>query len=140
MCAFSFFPFLFVFSLESIFLLLYLSFSFLIKFFLTRCNVSVPIKSNFTVCSACCLGKAHRLPSHTSTTIYTRPLELVYIDLWGPASTVSSCGYLYFLSIIDASSKYTWIYPIKYNSDTYSTSVQFKTMIELQLDLQINAV
>ena len=111
-----------------------------LKLALTSCNVSIPNKSNFTVCSACCLGKAHRLPSHPSTSIYTRPLELVYIDLWGPASTVSSCGFQYFLTIVDAYSKFTWIYPIKYKSDTYHTFVQFKTMIELQLGIQIKAV
>ena len=111
-----------------------------LKLALTSCNISVPHKCNFTVCKACCLGKSHRLPSHTSTTVYSRPLELVYIDLWGPAATTSSCGYVYFLTIVDAFSKFTWIYPIKNKSETYNTFVQFKTMIELQLNLQIKAV
>lgn len=57
-----------------------------LKHALTQCNVPVPIKYNFTFCQACCLGKSHRLSSHSSSIVYTFPLELVFIDLWGPAS------------------------------------------------------
>ncbi|GAU47127.1 hypothetical protein TSUD_247490 [Trifolium subterraneum] len=47
--------------------------------------------SNF--CTACCMGKAHRLYAPASQTTYTQPLELVFSDLWGPSPTVSSLGF-----------------------------------------------
>lgn len=34
------------------------------------CNISVSNKMSSDLCDACRLGKAHRLPSHTSTTIH----------------------------------------------------------------------
>ena len=71
------------------------------------CNVPTPNKFFTDFCSACCLGKAHRLPSTASTAIYAKPLELVFCDLWGPASVESSCGYSYFLTIFDAYSRFT---------------------------------
>lgn len=85
----------------------------------------------FAICDACCLGKNHRLPSHASTTVYTKPLELVFAYLWGPSSVESSCGYVYFLTCVDAYSRYTWIYPLKRKSDTYQTFLLFQSMVEL---------
>jgi histone deacetylase 1/2 len=56
-----------------------------LKYILKLCNKNIPNKSLLDFCSACCLGKVHRLPSYSSTATYTKPLELVFCDLWGPA-------------------------------------------------------
>ncbi|MEX5523374.1 hypothetical protein, partial [Bacillus cereus] len=89
---------------------------------LVLCNVPVPInKSVYSFCQACCLGKSHRLPSSSSTTEYSTPFELVFADLWGPAALESSSGYYYFLTCVDAYTKYTWIFPLKQKSETFST-------------------
>jgi len=98
------------------------------------CNIQLPNKSLSDFCTACCLGKVHRLPSFASQMTYIKPLELIFCDLWGPAPVVSSCGYTYFLTCVDAYSRYTWIYPLKLKSHTLSTFQNFKTMIELQLN------
>ena len=47
------------------------------------------IKTN----SSCCMGKAHRLPSHNSTPVYS-PLELIFTDLWGPSHVPSYWLYI----------------------------------------------
>jgi len=53
------------------------------KIVLNHCNIS-HLNKNFTeFCSSCCMGKAHRLPSHNSTFVYS-PLELLFTDLRGP--------------------------------------------------------
>lgn len=49
---------------------------------LTSCNIHIPFKYLNEYCSACCLGKSHRLPTTLSTIVYSFPLELVYCDLW----------------------------------------------------------
>jgi len=49
-----------------------------LKSVLKLCNQHFPNKSSFDFCSACCLGKSHRLPSVSSTTSYNKPLELVF--------------------------------------------------------------
>jgi histone deacetylase 1/2 len=60
-------------------------------------------------------------------------LELVFSDLWGPAPTTSSLGYHYYISVIDANSRYTWVYLLKSKSDAFPIFKQFKSMAELQL-------
>ena len=59
----------------------------------------------------------HMLPSHSSTSVYS-PLELIFIDLWGPYHLTSYFGFKYCVSFIDAFSRYTWIFPIKTKAKT----------------------
>ncbi|XP_057452779.1 uncharacterized protein LOC130744625 [Lotus japonicus] len=107
---------------------------------LSICKIPIPRKSKFSVCQACCVAKSHRLPSSSSTTVYTSPLELIFADLWGPASIESSAGYFYFLTCVDAFSRFTWIYPIKRKSDTCYVFLQFQAMAELKFGLKIKSV
>jgi histone deacetylase 1/2 len=61
------------------------------------------------VCDACQMGKSHQLPYPRSTSMSTRPLELVFSNVWGPAP--SSVGrHSYYVSFLDDFSKFTWIY------------------------------
>jgi histone deacetylase 1/2 len=45
-----------------------------------------------SVCNACQLAKSHQLPFPLSTHASTYPLELIYTDVWGPA-TLSVGGF-----------------------------------------------
>ncbi|CAJ2668996.1 unnamed protein product [Trifolium pratense] len=105
-----------------------------LKLALKLCNISIQNNENDVslFCTACCMGKAHRLHSSSSQTTYSHPLELVFSDLWGPAPSTSSLGYHYYISFIDAYSRYTWIYLIKSKSEALTIFKQFKTMAELQ--------
>lgn len=67
---------------------------------LQNCNVPFPNKYNELFYAACCMGKTHRLPSSTSHTSYTKPLQLVYTDLWGPSPRASASGYHYLLHVV----------------------------------------
>jgi histone deacetylase 1/2 len=111
-----------------------------LKAILKLCNESVPNITISDFCSACCLGKVDRLPSFPSTTVYNRPLELIFCDLWGPAPIESSYGYSYFLTCVDAYSRFTWIFPLKLKSHTLSTFKNFKSMVELQYNAFIKCV
>lgn len=63
-------------------------------------------------CSACQFGKSHmqHFPSIETSTI--EPLELLHIDLWGPAPILSSQGYQYYISLLDDYTRFTWIFPL----------------------------
>lgn len=111
-----------------------------LKAALAHCKIPVPNKTVDNFCSACCLGKVHRVPSHTSTSVYSVPFELLYCDLWGLAPLVSSCDYRYMLTIVDAFTKYTWTYPLKLKSDTSEVFRQFKNLVEVQFDTKIRSV
>ncbi|KAL3019578.1 hypothetical protein AAZX31_05G093600 [Glycine max] len=84
----------------------------LMKIVLKQCNISQLNKNITEFCSSCCMGKSHRLPSHSSTSVYS-PLELIFTNLWGPSHVTSYASYTYYVSFIDAFSRYTWIFPIK---------------------------
>jgi hypothetical protein len=48
--------------------------------------------------------------------------------------------FLLFFTIVDAFSRFTWIYPLKLKSHTLSTFQNFKIMIELQHNHKIKVV
>jgi len=47
------------------------------------------------------LAKFHRMPFSRSTSIATRPFDLVHMDLWGPYKTIDLYGTQYFLIVLD---------------------------------------
>ena len=58
---------------------------------------SIPFSDNFSLCHACSISKAHKLPFHDSNFVATQPLELICSDLWGPAPVQSIDGASYYL-------------------------------------------
>lgn len=107
---------------------------------LSQCNIKGITKSSTSVCSACCLGKLHKFPLPTSSTVHTFPLQLVYSDLWGPSPIPSSSGYRYYVHFIDSFSRFTWIYLLRHKSEAFTAFLNFKTQVELQLDCKIKAL
>ncbi|RVW89378.1 Retrovirus-related Pol polyprotein from transposon RE1 [Vitis vinifera] len=71
-----------------------------------NCNVSYG-KYKATVCSSCQLAKSHRLPTHLSSFHASKPLELVYTDIWDlPLSRlllVPSILFCLWMTILDLS-------------------------------------
>jgi histone deacetylase 1/2 len=70
------------------------------------------------VCDACQQGKSHQLPFSLSTRVTKHPLEIIYSDVWGPAQ-VSVSGHHFYVSFVDAYSRFTWLYLIKHKLDVY---------------------
>ena len=71
-----------------------------------------------TICDSCQRAKSHQLPYPVSTSVSTKPLQLVFSDVWGPAPT-SVGRHSYYVSFVDDFSKYTWIYLLKKHSDVF---------------------
>ena len=99
-------------------------------------NISFSKDSSWTICQACQMGKSHKLPFVSSTTTYNKPFELVIADVWGPAPVVSS-GYTYYISFVDAYSKFVWIYLLKRKSEALEVFKMFKTKVEVQFQTKI---
>jgi histone deacetylase 1/2 len=68
--------------------------------------------------------------------VVKHPLELVFLDLWGPAQT-SVSGHNYYVSFIDAYSRFTWLYLIKRKYDVFNVFVQFQLLVERLLKHKI---
>lgn len=68
-------------------------------------------------CDSCYIGKIHKKPHYSKKTNYSRPLQLVFADVWGPAPSISTEGYRYYLSFVDACTNYNWIYLLSEKSE-----------------------
>ena len=85
--------------------------------------------NNSVICDACQQGKSHQLPFSLSTRVTTSPLEIIYSDVWGPAQT-SVSGHQFYVSFIDAYSRFTWLYLLKHKSDVFQFFLQFQQHVE----------
>lgn len=111
-----------------------------VKDVLSLCNIPYQSKSVFEFCNPCCMGKARRLYAPPSTNVYSKPFELVYSDLWGPAATLSSNGYSFYITFVDANTCFTWIYFLKRKSDAMAAFIQFHTLIHTQFQTNLKAL
>lgn len=83
---------------------------------LKLCNVVSSNKNNHIFCSACNLGKAHRLFAPLTHTIYRKPFDMIYTDLWDPSPSPYSSGFSYYIAFVDGHSKYIWLYLLRLKS------------------------
>jgi hypothetical protein len=64
--------------------------------------------SGQSICDACQQVKSHQLPYLVSTSVSSKPLQLIFSDVWGPS--LNSVGRKkFYVSFIDDFSKFTWI-------------------------------
>jgi histone deacetylase 1/2 len=69
----------------------------------------------------------------------SQPLELIYSDVWGPASTLSTSGARYCINFLDDATKCLWLFPLKLKSDAYQTFLSFQSAVERQFGSKIKA-
>ena len=63
------------------------------------CNLPNLNKNSSDFCNNC-IGKSHRLPSSSSLTVYDKPFDLIFTDLWGPAPFSSPLGFRYYVNFV----------------------------------------
>jgi hypothetical protein len=84
------------------------------------------------ICHACQLGRHTRLPFAQSMSRATQCFDLVHCDLW-TSPVISVSGFKYYLVILDDFSHYSWTFPLRLKSDTFSTISHFSLMSILSL-------
>lgn len=103
--------------------------------------VSLFVKNNsFSICSHCQLAKSHYLPFKLIHVSVSKPLELIYSDVWGPASLSSTSGAHYYISILNDATKFLWLFPLKLKSDAHQTFILFQTVMECKFNRKIKAL
>jgi len=85
---------------------------------LKECNVKTSPSDSFMFREAYQFGKLHMLPFKNSSSHAKEILDLIHIDVWGPAPIVSPSGFKYYVHFIDDFSRFTWIFPLKQKSET----------------------
>jgi histone deacetylase 1/2 len=93
-----------------------------------------------SVCDACQQGKSHQLPFSVSQHVTNAPLELIYSDVWGPSPQTSVSGHSYYVSFVDAYSRFTWLYLIKRKNDVFEVFRQYQAHVERLLGHKIKYV
>ena len=58
------------------------------------------------------------------------PLELIHCDVCGKVNARSLGGAKYFLTFIDDSTRYTWVYLLKRKDEVFKRLVEWKAMVE----------
>ncbi|KAK2359287.1 hypothetical protein QL285_084673 [Trifolium repens] len=101
---------------------------------------SVKFKSSSLPCDVCFYAKQKRLPFPHSQHISKSVFDIVHIDIWGPIATPSMLGYRYFLTVVDDKSRFTWIFLMKYKSETSNLIKSFVKMIQTQFNITIKCI
>ena len=92
-----------------------------------------------TICDSCQKAKSHQLPYPISMSVSTKPLQLIFSDVWGPAPT-SVGRHTYYVSFIDDYSKFSWIYLLKKRSNVFQVFKNFQALVERKFDSKIIVV
>ncbi|CAI7738693.1 unnamed protein product [Closterium sp. NIES-54] len=73
--------------------------------------------AHYGSCESCMQNKFARFPFPRAEGSAKAPLEVVHMDLVGPMRTEGTGGELYFLTMVDEWSRFTWAHPLSKKSD-----------------------
>jgi hypothetical protein len=91
------------------------------------------------VYDSCQQAKSHQLPYPVSTSVSSKPLELAFSGVWGPAP--DSVGRKkYYVSFIDDFSKFTCVYLLHFKSEVFQKFTEFQTMVERLFNIKLLAI
>jgi len=103
--------------------------------------IGLPKTNELDLCEGCIYGKQTRklFPVEKSWRT-TTCLELVHADLCGPMKMESLGGSRYFLMFTDDYSRFTWVYFLKFKSETLENFKKFKAFVENQSGNKIKSL
>ena len=81
-------------------------------------------------CTACLQGRMHNVNHRNSLVDRARPYEVIYSDVVGPFQNTGYDGSRYFCTFLDAATKESEIYCIKYKSEVPSMFARYKSSKE----------
>ena len=90
-------------------------------------------------CSDCLINKSHKLSFSTSSITSTRPLEIIFSDVWS-SPILSTDQFKYYLILVDHYTTYTWLYPIKLKSQVKEVFVAYKKLVENRFQHKIGTL
>ena len=93
-----------------------------------------------TFCDDCADSKNHRQKFSGEGRRRTEVLELVHSDVCGKMSVTSNGGGYYFLTFIDDSTQYTWVYILKTKAEVYEKFREWKAGEEKTLGKELKTL
>ena len=83
------------------------------------------------LCESCIKGKLHRTPFPSTTSRRAEDkLQVVHSDVCGKVNSKSLSGGEYFLTFVDDSTRYVWVYILKQKSEVFERFLEWKIMVE----------
>ena len=76
-------------------------------------------------CSVCPIAKGYQLPFYYSNSSICNPLDLIYSDVWGPSPVLSINKDRYYVSFINAYSRFTRLFPLQNKSNVKYVFITF---------------
>src|SRR4051812_6131926 len=95
---------------------------------------------SYEICQACLLGKMAKSPFSGLPERATDLLELIHTNVCGPMSTTARGGYHYFITFTYDFSRYTYVYLMKHNLETFEKFKKFQSEVENQHGKKIKAL
>ena len=109
---------------------------------ISKCDVVVGL-SNFEkidkcICGPCQIGKQIKSKHSSVASVQTsRPLELLHIDLMGPARVQSLDGKKYILVVVDDFTRYTWVVLLKDKVEAPEKMIHLCKKLQVEKDTVI---
>ena len=66
--------------------------------------------------------------------------DLIHCDIWGPFRTATHTGAHYFLTIVDDYTRFTWIFLMKFKSETQGLIKTFISFVTTQFNCQVKCL
>ena len=93
-----------------------------------------------SICEAYQFGKQHRQPFPNERNVSKGILDAIHSDVWGPTQTTTFGDCWYYVTFIDDFSKYTWIFPMRQNSEVFSHFQKFKNEVEKETSRHVRCL
>ncbi|KAM1999944.1 hypothetical protein ACFX16_007308 [Malus domestica] len=91
-------------------------------------------------CECCLKGKMTKSPFTGKGERATEILGLIHTDVCGPMSTTSRGGFSYYITFTDDHSRFSYVYLMKYKSESFERFKEFKNEVEKQTGKQIKTL
>jgi hypothetical protein len=86
------------------------------------------------------MSKSHQFHFSQFSTRIHHPPELIYTDVWGPSPLCSTAGNKYYVSFLDAHSRYMWLFLIYLKNDVCTMFLEFQKYVERYFNSKIKIV
>jgi len=91
-------------------------------------------------CEVCPLAKQTRLSFPISSIQSAKFFDHIHCDIWGPQKIETHSGAHYLLTIVDDYSRFTWIFLMKFKSETQGLLKSFITFVHTQFNCQVKII
>lgn len=100
----------------------------------------LPVSSSSSLpCNSCFSNKIHKLPFSNTTLSSSRPLDIIFSDVWtSPIHSID--GFKYYVLFVDHFTRYTWMFPMKAKSQVAQIFPSFKMLVENRFKSKITTL